>query len=123
MGVRKLRVFRDRQTADATRGDAALRGLMLALPKPDSDSNSAVTRASQASVLKSGIWGPTSTFLRCMSWKSEMLIQTTWGLQHTATQHCPVAGVEHSDGKRLQAQRLAQRDVVCGPQRGRPERY
>lgn len=103
--------------------DAALSGLMHTFPKPDPDSNSAVTIAPQASVLKSGIWEPTSTFLRCISWESKILIQTTWGLQHTATQHCPVAGVEHLDRKRLQAQRLAQRDRVCGPQRGGPERY
>lgn len=53
--MRKHRVFRDMQTADVTRGDAALSGLMHAIPKPDPDSDSAVTIASQASVPKSVI--------------------------------------------------------------------
>lgn len=124
VGMRKCRLFSDRQTADVTGGDAALSGLLHALPKPDPNSDSAVTIASQASVLKSVIWDPTNTFLLCMSWESEMLIQTTWGLQHTATQHCAVTGVKHTDGKRLPAQRLEQRDEVCrAKQWGGHEKY
>lgn len=98
-------MFRDKQAADATGADAALAGLILILSGLQS-CNLCITS------------------LLCVSWESDAptennMVATAHSYPALYSDQC-----EHSDRKRLGAQRLEQRGEVCRQeQRGGTEKY